>query len=253
MNLRPSPYLLAISFLTCFIAGLATVILRTSTDGAAETTEDPPPTVGIPATGLEIDQHEDQKWVLLLGVDDLRVDEPRLLAVWYLTYRLPGKGIYFVGLPLDYGAEGSEYNISELFQWNAQSGPASEFLDALADAATGTPDVVAVLDRSAFAASIDFLGGLRVQGSHLSGEQVLATLNLIEQRPDALLGLQAEIVEALAERAGILDQAPDITDLAYLVPDHARLTVSVPEFVSLVTPLLPLEPGSVQVHLLTVP
>ncbi len=249
MNLRPSPYLLAISFLTCFAAGLATVILRTSMDGAAQTADPARPAEGIPSTGPTAPRHQDQRWVFLIGVDDLRADTPQLLAAWYLTYRLPAKSAYLGGVPLDDSAVGFESSLAELFQWHSETGVAPHFLDALGEIAGGEPDAVAILDEQAFAASIDFLGGLRVQGSHLSGEQVLVILNLAGPRPQTVLGMQAEIIEALAERATALGEAPDITALAYLIPDHAQLSVSIPEFVSLITPLLPLEPGSVQVHL----
>jgi hypothetical protein len=54
----------------------------------------------------------------------------------------------------------------------------------------------------------------------------------------------------MAARAEALGDSPDISPLTLLIPDHARLSLSLSEVVALTAPLLPLDDASVHFDLL---
>jgi len=109
------------------------------------------------------------------------------------------------------------------------------------------PDVTVVLDETAFAALVDFVGGVDLNGTVFSGDQVLGFLSLVEDQPDALLAAQSRLMEALVQRSQALGPSPDTSPLHRLVPEHAHPSFPVNQLLAMLTPLLPVDPAEVHV------
>lgn len=218
----------------CFTLGLVSALLGRSP--APERA--PTPT----ATGYE----SPQTTVLIIGVDDLQSDVPVLVALWVATYRLPATDVFLLGVPVDFpAASANPSSLSSLFRFSQQEGVSAEFLQAMADIVPVNPDLVIVLDRHAFAALIDYLGGLELNGAHLDGLEVAAALDILAGDPHALLTAQTRVLLAMTPRASLLGASPDITPLLALIPSHIYLSDSVALAIGLASPLLPIDPSRV--------
>jgi hypothetical protein len=198
-----------------------------------------------PAWDTAASDQPQQTW-LILGVDDLQSQQPELVAIWYATFRLPGKGIFLVGLPTNSPSLGAQSpTLHDLFLWSADHGVDPTFLEALAQYVTPSPDVILVLDEVAFATLVDYVGGVTLEGSHLDGLQVVGVLRLLADQPQALLATQRGVLLALSSQAHLLGSSPDATSLIDLIPSHAYCSTPPQQVVAMVLPLLPLEPTSV--------
>ncbi|MEW6566985.1 MAG: hypothetical protein AB1449_02230 [Chloroflexota bacterium] len=236
-NLSAAAFLLILA--VCFTLGLISALA-----GRAS--------VGQPAqTSTAAQDGQDQTAILIVGVDDLQAERPSLLAVWVATYRLPGRELFLLGLPADLTAtSASDGSLSELFRFSPVNGLAAEFSRAVFEHVPLTPDLVVVLDRTAFTAVVDYLGGLDLNGAHLDGIEVIAVLDMLAGDAQASLATQARVLEAMTLRAPPLGDSPDITSLLQLVPTHAYLSDSVGLAVGLASPLLPIEPPMVHFDVL---
>ncbi len=162
-----------------FALGLASVILRPSSPAVSPvaTSAEPSPPPNAP-----------QSTVLLLGVDDLASEPPQLRAVWLAAHRPPGEAVYLFGLPID-AATPDGVLLKDAFSWDPDAGPTSEFLSAVATLSPVPLDVVVVLDETAFASLIDFLGGVELEGGKVGGREVLGVMGLLTG--DAAASLEA--------------------------------------------------------------
>jgi hypothetical protein len=246
MEKRPSPILLLIVIMACFAAGILSVWLRhppqpSSTTETASSTR---------ASSQALEQSE-QTSILILGVDDLLAPNPALRAVWYVSYRLPGRDIFVLGLPIDCPVSSpTDAELRTLFAWSPQSGIARSFLEGLSSQLPPSPDVTLVLDEQAFAGLVDFLGGVTLEGAHLDGSQVVSVLALLSDQPDAFLNMQQKIINALVAEAPALGTSPDLTTLIQYVPQHAYSSLAPLSVVALVSPLFPISATSVHIALL---
>ena len=189
-----------------------------------------------------------QTTILVLGVD--RFDQPPVLrAIWFITFRPPGRSVFLYGLPTNAPLEGQDLvTLGALFAWSSEGGVDPLFLDTLARTVPLQPDATALMDETAFAALVDFVGGVELNGTAFGGNEVLGFLSLVMEEPEASLASQSRLIEAMVRRLPALGALPDVSPLQWLVPDHAHLTLPVNQLIGLLSPLLPVDPTEVHVE-----
>ncbi|HSB90220.1 MAG TPA: hypothetical protein VLD63_09370 [Anaerolineales bacterium] len=222
-----------------FALGLASVLLRPSAPSAATATSTDEPTPAPDAP---------QSTALILGVDDLGSSSPQLLAVWLAAHRPPGRAVYLFGLTTDTNtADGAK--LTQAFSWKPGSGPSREFLSAVASLSPVALDVVVVMDETAFAALIDFLGGVELEGGVVGGREVIGVMGLLTGDAAASLDAQGRLLEALAQRAGQVGPGTELKPLADLVPEHLYLSIPTADALTRLAPLLPLDRSNIHISL----
>lgn len=228
----------------CFSLGLLSVVLAPQGNPSGEGVSPPL------ATRTSDPPASAQVTILVLGVDRLEAERPRLRAVWLASFRPPGRDLFFLGLPVNYRLAEGFPSLSDQFSWTPQAGPGEDFLTALHTAAPQEVQVIAALDDFGFASLIDYAGGIDLNGVPLRGDQALAVLGLLEDDPAAMLSTQARLLEALIVPAATVSSSPDVSPLIALIPRHAFLSESFSYFAARLSPLLPLDPAAVHVDLL---
>jgi hypothetical protein len=235
MDRRAQLKLLSLVIIVGFVLGLLSVVLGKFEAGrGAGTTPTPPAGIG-------------QTTLLILGVD--RFDQPPALrAIWFVTFRPPGRSVFLYGLPTDAPIRDQEpVTLRALFSWSSDRGVDPLFLSQLSSAVPLQPDATILMDETAFAALVDYVGGVDLNGTVFSGNDVLGFLSLVLDEPEATLASQSRLIQAMAQRLPGLGSAPDITPLHGLVPDHAHLSLPVSHLAGLLSPLLPVDPDEVHV------
>ena len=238
----------SISFRTILIAaavgffalGVATTLVRprppTSGRTATPTVSPRPtePSVGTPQVTL-----------MILGVDTL-ADDGELLAVWMASFRPPGKELFLFGFPTNQTvADGT--SLREAYAAGAETAQAIGSLTSL------PLDAVVVLDAQGFAALIDFLGGVPTGETTVDGAAALNILALLRDDPQASLLAQARLLEALTGRAAEVQPGTDLQPMLGLAPDHATVSISVEQALTMIAPYLPFESGRIHVALPSAP
>lgn len=233
MDRRAQLKLLLLVIIVGFVLGLLSTALGGIQTSGSST---PTPPAGVGQTTL-----------LILGVD--RFDQPPdLRAIWFVTFRPPGRSVFLYGLSADAPIPGQEpVTLGALFSWSADGGIAPLFLSQLASAVPLEPDVTVLMDETAFAALVDFVGGVDLNGTVFAGDQVLGFLSLVEDQPDAMLAAQSRLIEALLQRLPALGASPDTSSLHGLVPEHAHPSFPVSQLLAMLSPLLPVDPAEVHV------
>jgi len=245
MPRRPNLLLLFALAIICFALGLLSSRLRgplslpgSKTAPSIAPTEPAPVLASAPA---------DQRIILVVGINSL--EEPsQLRCVWYVTYRTPGRNLFLLGLPVDLVPDqNSAKDLRTMFEWSAERGLGAPFLAGLRQVIPFDTDAVILLDDDGFASLVDYVGGLELNGTRLEGPDVKALQTLLAADPEASLSTQAEILKALAARASIIGNTPDLTPLIALLPKHAWVSRTVSELVALAAPLLPLDPNLIHI------
>jgi len=171
-----------------------------------------------------------------------------LRATWIITFRPPRRSIFLYGLPTNAPIEGQDLvTLAPMFAWSSEGGVDPLFLDTLARTVPLQPDATALMDETAFAALVDFVGGVELNGTTFGGNEVLGFLSLVMEEPEASLASQSRLIEAMVRRLPSLGALPDVSPLQWLVPDHAHLTLPVNQMIGLLSPLLPVDPTEVHV------
>ncbi|MCJ7512783.1 MAG: hypothetical protein MUO23_07415 [Anaerolineales bacterium] len=231
--------------LLCFGFGLLSVVLQDRSDPSpgnpsATTPAGPPASTSTPSAASTA--------ILILGVDNLDQESPRLLATWVAAHDPEQDQLLLYGIPTSASAPtGDGRPLASLFTWSRTAGVGDDFMQALSALVPLTYQATVVMDEAAFAAAVDALGGADLGGTHLQGAQLLAFLRLLQTKPEALLAAQAEVLLALRPGLQDLGAAPDISDLEALHPDHVHLTLEPQQLAALVAPMLPFEAASIRV------
>ncbi|OGO69265.1 MAG: hypothetical protein A2Z37_07520 [Chloroflexi bacterium RBG_19FT_COMBO_62_14] len=242
MTRRPSLAILLVVMVVCFMFGILTV-LASQPGRLASASPTPTPTFISP-------QRPDQQTILILGVDGLAETAPKLEAVWIATYRLPAKDLFLLGVPTNLKPdEDAPSRLSDLFAFSAERGVDPAFIQELQLIVPLPMNAVVVLDEQAFGVTIDYLGGIQVNGAEMNGAQVISVVGLLRENPSALLTAQQHFVEAMTARVSSLDSHPDLSPLLELLPEHAFISVDVKALVDEVAPLLPLRPEAIHIDL----
>lgn len=223
---------------SCFTLGLLSALLARRPDAGAT----PSP---LPASS------EVQVNILVVGVDQLTAAQPALTALWIASFEPPGRDLFLTGIPASAPAPALDGEpLAGAWGWSPGSGPSTGFLAAVSSLAPLEMDLVITLDREGFAAVVDYLGGIELNGATLDGAQVAAVLDLLADDPGASTASQRRVLESMAARAAALGDSPDITPLALLIPDHAYLSMPLDQVIALVSPLLPLDADAVHFDIL---
>jgi hypothetical protein len=246
--MAPRTWLRALIFLLflCFGLGLLSVMLQED-DGSPSA----PPTahpVPIATSVTSAAPAAPGSAILVLGVDDLSKEQPRLLAAWVAAHDTTQDQLLLYGIPISTAAPGTdEVPLAALFRWSREAGLDPEFASALAALAPLPYQATVVMDETAFATGVDVLGGADLGGTRLQGEQVLAFLRILQTNPEALLAAQSEVLLALRPGLQDLGPTPDISRLAVLHPEHVYLSLDEQQLAALVAPMMPFEAASIHV------
>lgn len=246
---RPSVPLVLFVLVICFVAGLASVLLS-QRDDIPSSSLDTTPSNSFPAPGTDVTPSS-QTTILVLGIDHMNAETPKLLAIWFATFRLPGTELFLFGIPLDAPvAAQPELQLSDLFRWSDDLGPDELFMQALYAELPLTIDVILVLDKVGFAALVDYMGGVTLESGTLDGNQVIGVLELVEDQPRAALEVQGRLVRGLRDKAHLLGSTPDLSPLLALIPENAYSSIPGINVVALITPLLPIRSDAVHIDLM---
>jgi len=146
-----------------------------------------------------------QRNVLLVLVDRLTSDSPRLQGVWLLAC-LPSSS-HATFLPLypssKSGRQAEEDSLSGLFSLDRNGAPGLDFLNALSDKNIWW-DYYLVLDNLALASVVELIGGVNLGQGELSGTQVMRFLSQPTQEPHAELMGQAMLAREFCSRIPVV-------------------------------------------------
>ncbi|MGA9532951.1 MAG: hypothetical protein WBR18_09570 [Anaerolineales bacterium] len=244
MGRRPSLAILIIVAGAFFLIGLYTAFMQGS---SGESNGTSPPPASTPAS---TEPARRQVTLLLLGVDDLGTEQPNLQAIWFLSYRPPVKDSFLLGVPLDLEVDGDPpAQLRDLFGLASNGQPTDQFQQRLYQAVPLDVDGTIVLDRTGFAAAIDFVGGVTIDQATFTGQDVLGILSLTQDDPDATLSLEKRLLTAMSQQAASIGSAPEITPLVDLIPAHLFISGDITDMVALVAPILPIEPSTTHIEL----
>jgi hypothetical protein len=247
---RPSLPLVLLVLSICFVAGLVSVLISQNDDGLPSTPQgmEASSTTHLPGTDAT---SSPQTTILILGVDQLGTENPQLRAIWFATFRLPGRDVFLFGIPLDLPvAAQPELRLHDLFRWSANQGPDALFMQALYAELPLAIDVILALDEVGFAALIDYMGGVTLESGTLDGNQVIGVLELVEDQPRAALEVQGRLVRALRDKAPELGSTPDLSPLMALIPEHAFSSIPAINVVAMINPLLPIQSETVHIEIM---
>jgi hypothetical protein len=247
MARRPSLALLIVVTGAFFLLGLYSVFLQ-----GGQSESGPTGTVGASTSiaGPTQPAESGQTTILVLGVDSLDQADPRLKAVWYLTYQLPLTDVFLLGVPANLQLQSDpSKQLDEAFAWSPDAGVDPAFLAGLKSTVPLDFTTWVVIDDQGFAAAVDYLGGLDVNGTTFSGDDVLGILSLASGDDRAGLSTQKRVLEGLSVQAEAVGDSPDLTPLVDLIPEHIYLTSPLGQFVALVSPILPIRPETTHIEL----
>ncbi len=246
----PALYVLLLIFV-CFAAGILSVVLRpdrTVKNIPTIASASPSPTEDGLETAQRVEGDDGSISILILGVDHIADPEGRLLAVWLLSFRPDEQRIELLGLPLDLELTEGGHTIENSFNlWNPPEYGAS-FINQLGEHAPSPLRGFIALDEHGFAVLLDYFGGAKLDDQILEGASVIGSLRLTDGNPQAALKLQAQVLESLRTRVGMLGITPELTPLTALSPVHAYTSPSPPELATLAIPLLPLTPEMITIN-----
>ncbi len=189
-----------------------------------------------------------QRSVLVLGVDSFAGQPPELLAVWLASFRPPEPDVFVFGFPVDRRSDDGT-TLRQAFAQSPQGGEA--FLASIASLTPFPLDAVVALDATGFAVVIDFLGGVPTEAAPVGGASALQILLLLRDDPDAALLAQSRLLEALAVSAGSVRPGSDLQPLLDLIPSNAYVPSGAEALLTLIAPLLPLDPSRIHVSPVT--
>jgi hypothetical protein len=244
---RPSLALLIIVSGAFFLLGLYSVFVQGGPTPSASSTSGTP---SIPGTASPTHGPADQTTILILGVDSLKKNDPTLKAVWYLTYQPPATDVFLLGVPFDLPVTGSPgTSLQQAFGYSGSDGVSFDFLQGLRASIPLQFGSVVVMDDVGFSAAVDFVGGLKVDQTTFTGEDVLGILSLTADNSKDSLNTQKRVLEGLGSQASKLGQSPDLTPLVDLIPEHIYLSSPLGDLVSQVAPILPVTPEKTHIEL----
>ena len=243
MRSRLPVVLFVLMMLVCFAAGAISVLLqREQQDAIPQST---------PFESIEIAPsapiQSGAASVLVLGVDEINQDKPKILSIWFISFHPPDKRIQLLGLPTDLLLPDTEIPLSEAFSlWEAPDYGA-DFITAMGHFSPNPIFGITVLDEEGFSALIDYLGGFSLDDQRYDGASAIGTLRLLENQPLIALKLQAQILRALSVKAPDLGKTPELTPLTLLLPEHAYTSPSPAQLATLASPLLPLRADLIEI------
>lgn len=247
MRSRLPVVLFVLMMLVCFAAGAISVLLQ------GEETRDTSPQ-STPIESIEIAPtapiRSGAVSILVLGVDEIKNEKPKLLSVWFISFHPPDKKIHLLGMPTDFLLPDTEIPLSEAFSiWEAPDYGA-DFIAAMDNFSPHPIFGIAVLDEEGYSTLIDYLGGFSLDDQIYDGASAIGTLRLLEDQPLVALKLQAQILRALSVKVPDLGATPELTPLTLLLPENAYTSPSPAQLATLASPLLPLQADLIEISIL---
>lgn len=232
---RSGRFLVLVSL--AFLVGLATVVIQGN--GSSDDPGDGAPP-GVRRT------------ILILGVDDLQAEDPRLVALWQATFLLDQRELFVLGYPTDKQVcVPNARPLNELFEWSSDRGVHPEFMAAFDGQELLTPQVIIVADEVAFAWLIDWREGIELGDAQLDGQQALAVLRPLYGNPAGALAMQEAFVLSLKEKVPSLGEETPIDKIADLMPDHLYMSHSIQDVLVFLSPLIP--PDTIPILVYAIP
>jgi hypothetical protein len=259
--MKKRPVVIIVLAAVCFCVGFATVVLGENTDAS------PIPSVLqlFPDSGFSSwfnPQRNQQTTILVIGVDSMENPDPELQSIWLLMMEPPNNSVVLSGVPANLDlVTGANVTIESFFAWTPEGTVAPPFLEALERALRVEIQHVVALDRIAFAALIDYAGGLPIEADLgftvgdevLTGEQVLALLSVFEGDPVGSTRLQASVLRGMVPQVANLGANPDLQAILALEDTHAALSTNTTQFAILLGHLLPLDPEKIEIQVILEP
>jgi len=246
MRSRLPVVLFVLMMLVCFAAGAISVLLQgeerdTSPQSTPFESIEIAPTAAVRSGAVSI---------LVLGVDEIKHEKPKLLSIWLISFHPPDKKIRLLGIPSDLRLPDTETPLSEAFSlWEAPDYGA-DFIAAMDHFSPHPIFGIAVLDEEGFSALIDYLGGFSLDDQLYDGASAIGTLRLLEDQPLIAIKLQAQILRALSVKVPDLGETPELTPLTLLLPENAYTSPSPAQLATLASPLLPLQADLIEISIL---
>ena len=170
-----------------------------------------------------------QRNLLVIGVDRLDRDTPRLESLWLVLY-FPGRSPVTL-MPLYPRADGSEpvraATLAESFSLTRFGDPSPEFLERLRHEQVWWSGYV-LLDETALAALVDLLGGVDLDGKHRDGFLALSSIpRPWDDRAGALQGQVGLLRSACRQAGALFSSGPEIAELVDKLGRHLRTSVDI--------------------------
>jgi anionic cell wall polymer biosynthesis LytR-Cps2A-Psr (LCP) family protein len=245
---RSSLIYILIVAIVCFAAGVASVLLRDDFSRPRPATASMT-SADEPSPGSVSTSSPRQVSIVLLGVDDLSKEEPKLQAVWFASFEPPDKRIHLLGIPVDTLQKDGQNTLQQSFSLFEPPDFGANFLTSVATFAPYPIQGFIVLDEEGFAELIDYIGGVTLDSQELNGTAAIGALSLLKEQPIASLRMQARIIHSLTENAASIGSTPELTSLTSLVPEHAYTSPSPYQLASLGSQLLPVDPELVTIEI----
>ncbi len=245
MRSRLPVVLFVLLMLVCFAAGAISVLLQgeerdTSPQSTPFESIEIAPSAPIRSGAVSI---------LVLGVDEIKHEKPKLLSIWLISFHPPDKKIRLLGIPVNLRLPDTETPLSEAFSlWEAPDYGA-DFIAAMDHFSPHPIFGIAVLDEEGFSALIDYLGGFSLDDQLYDGDSAIGTLRLLEDQPLIAIKLQAQILRALSVNVPGLGETPELTPLTLLLPENAYTSPSPAQLATLASPLLPLQADLIEISI----
>ena len=164
-----------------------------------------------------------ERILLLAGVDHVNTNQPRLQSLWLLTYYLEDAPIQFLpiypsGINPPTELERTLINTFSLVNDNGKTSLNPEFLGILSHSNYWVSGYL-VFDSYAYAQVINLIGGLPTDQGTFSGEQILDTIPLADEDPQAAHVQQILSLGQACQTISRMPSRPNWQSIMHLIAD----------------------------------
>ncbi len=248
--MRKGSYLVALAlFVLCFGLGLLSVILPREFDDSPQQARLPPTNQEKPWS--QISHDGDTSSILILGVDRIQKSNPRLISIWLASVHYTRRDIHLFGFPTNLPTGGEERKpLDDIFSFNRTSGVGEDFLQAFININPfGDPTTIILIDETMFAALVDYVGGVHLEDTFLSGDVVVSFQELFYNDAQGLLFVQAQVLDNLRHRSSNLTAPLDVTPLLKLSREHAYTSMDAEKLALWISTFLPGDPKGIRIEI----
>ena len=171
-----------------------------------------------PTSSSSIPVTTSQRNVLVILVDHLVEQNPKLEGVWLVAYLTKTPHLTFLPIfPVDLSGQTSQdRSLASNFHLDSHRRPTVDFLKAI-EAKKIRWDDVLLFDKVSLAVLIDLSGGMDTDQEPLSGTRAVSQLPAAWQEPRAALENQAVLAEGICQKMDRLIGNPDTARLLELL------------------------------------
>ena len=214
-------FLSILVFVACLVIGIQAGNMSSASSGSQ-------PTATIFSTSPT---PQLQRTLLLISVDDLLSDTPRLNSLWLAFYRLNLPRVTILPLyPANPGAELP--GIASAFQLTSSQEPDDRFIDTLHSYNINW-DGYLLIDQSGTASLIDWLQGVQIEGIQLDGPSAVNSLIPPWEDEQAALLAQKRLGMGICSQLSTLPANMDWLNLtSQLIPQHLHTNLGLEMFIA---------------------